>query len=220
MRQLEKYCKNCGANIDDSTQVCPDCGREIPAEKYVPRHHRKCPNCGRRILGYEQFCRSCGIDLSTAIEEKPASREKYKTPITTIAIIAVIAIVAFGAFNTIMPMVSQEVQVDTINFKIPPGYVQDDDLTFDETDAGVKYVSKFWENDEDDIQIDVTYSQNGTANANDALKEVGGTKQNMMNYDGYYDEVEGYYSFSFVKDNKIISIYTSNHDLLNEIEVL
>ena len=162
---MEKYCKNCGANIDDSTQVCPDCGREIPAEKYVPRHHRKCPNCGRTILGYEQFCRSCGIDLSTAIEEKPASREKYKTPITTIAIIAVIAIVAFGAFNTIMPMVSQEVQVDTINFKIPPGYVQDDDLTFDETDAGVKYVSKFWENDEDDT-VGWIYIKDGSFNIN------------------------------------------------------
>lgn len=218
MKKLEKYCKNCGANINDETQICPDCGKPIPTKHNYKS--KQCPYCGQRLIGYEQFCRNCGRSLKNPPEEKTSTTSKNRTPIIIVAVILVIAVVVFGAFSSLIPIGSQDVQVDTFSFKIPNNFVQDEDLTFDETEDGVKYLSKYWENDDDEIQIDVTYSASGNVNANDVAKKMGGDKENMMGYDGYYNELMDAYSFTFVKDNKVISVYTSNYDLLNQIEVL
>lgn len=42
----------------------------------------------------------------------------------------------------------------------------------------------------------------------------------MMGYDGYYSEIRDYYSFSFEKDSKIITVNTSDYSLLSGIEVV
>ena len=214
---MEKYCKNCGAKIDETTVICPDCKREVTINKPT---RKRCLKCGEPLTGYEHYCRNCGTDLNASKSENNFLNQ-YKTPIIIIAVIAVIAIIAFGAFASLTPFGTQDVQVDTIDFKIPQGFTQDDDLTFNETEDGVRYVSKYWDDGEDDeIQIDVTYSAKGNANASDVAKELGGDKQNMMGHDGYYEELQDSYSFTFVKDNKVVSVYTTNQDLLNEIEVL
>ena len=49
-------------------------------------------------------------------------------------------------------------------------------------------------------------------------KDIGGQEKNMLGYDGYYSDLDDVYSFTFVKENKLISVYTSDYDLLNEIE--
>ena len=79
------------------------------------------------------------------------------------------------------------------------------------------YKSKFWQNDNDYLQIDVTYSTSNF-NADEIAEDIGGEEESMFGYDGYYSEFEDTYSFTFVKDNKLISIYASNYDLLSEIE--
>ena len=214
---MEKYCKNCGANISDADAFCPDCGKEIPITKHAIIY---CPNCGERISGYENFCKNCGTKIKTPKKEKDTFLEKFNAPIIFLAVIAVIAIVAIGAFIMLMPTPVQEVQVDTIDFSIPDGFVLDDDLSVDENDEGIKVVSKVYASDSDVIQIDVLYSISSYVDANEVAIAMGGEKQNMMGYDGYYNEFTDGYSFSFVKDNKMVTVYTTQYDTLNEIEVL
>ena len=47
-----------------------------------------------------------------------------------------------------------------------------------------------------------------------------GQAENLFGYDGYYNEFSDTYSFSFVDNNKLCTIYTSNQDLLTEIELV
>ncbi len=64
------------------------------------------------------------------------------------------------------------------------------------------------------------YSANTFVDANRVNSNLGGQRQNMFGYDGYYNELSDAYSFSFVKDNKLCTVYTSNYNLLSEVEVL
>jgi hypothetical protein len=64
------------------------------------------------------------------------------------------------------------------------------------------------------------YTTSYNVDQNEVAKEVGGESRSMMGYNGYYNDLSDTYSFSFVKDNKLITVYTSNEDLFNQISVL
>ena len=217
MRKLEKYCKNCGARIDDSDQFCPDCGKVIGNATHPIRH---CPNCGERITGEEHFCKSCGFKLMEVANEKPGFLNRHKNLIIVAAAIAVIAVVAVGAISIFAPIGDQQVDVDSFTFSIPQDFEVDDDLTVNESEDGISYVSKYMQNGNDSIQIDVMYSQSDIVDANDVLNVMDGDAQSMMGYDGYFEEYSDAYAFTFVKDNKIITVYTTDYDLFDQIEVL
>ena len=217
MRKLEKYCKNCGAKIDESDHFCPDCGKQIGNAVHPIRH---CPGCGERIEDDEHFCKNCGYKLILQNKENVGFLNRHKNLIIVMAAIAVIAVVAVGAVSIFLPAGGQQVDVDTFTFSVPQDFTVDEDLTVDETEGGIVYVSKLMQNDEDTIQIDVMYTESGIVDSNDVLEEVGGDAQSMMGYDGYLTEYSDSYSFSFVKDNKLITVYTTNYDLFDQIEVL
>ncbi len=45
-------------------------------------------------------------------------------------------------------------------------------------------------------------------------------KKNLIGHNGYYNELSDAYSFSFVDNNKLCTVYSSNSDLLTEIELV
>lgn len=211
---MGKFCKNCAAYIDDTTQFCPDCGKEV--NQYVIKY---CPNCGDRLSAGENFCKSCGVKIKEP--EKESFLEKYKIPIIILAVIAVIAVVAFGAVSILGPGSGpQEIQVDSFSFNIPGDYAHYEDLDENENDEGIKTVSQFWGNGDDYVQIDVMYSTDQYVDAKKIARDMGGDKVNMLGYNGYYNELSDSYSFSFVKNNKLVTIYTNNMDVFDHIEVL
>lgn len=214
MITLTKFCKNCGRYIEDGDLFCPDCGKQVP-NKQIPKF---CPNCGEDLKTSDYFCKNCGLKIREEKKQKESFLDKHKTPIIVIAAILAIAIVSFGAFCMISPTSSQEVQVDEVSFSIPDTYSENADLESDESEDGFTYKSKYFDNGEDSIQIDVMHSSN--VDADDLEDEMTGEKTNMLGYDGYYEELSDSYSFTFVKDNRLITVYTSNYDSFNEIEVL
>lgn len=100
----------------------------------------------------EKYCKNCTSILKTPSEVKPGILEKHRTPV-----IAVFTIIGIEAFSSLMPTPLQEVQMDTVSFKISAGFGEDKNLAFDETDDGVRYISRYWESEDSDIRIDVTY---------------------------------------------------------------
>ena len=210
---MAKFCKNCGAYVDDISQFCPDCGKQVNQEII-----RYCPNCGEKLTLNEYFCRNCGLKLKEP--KKESFLEKHKSLVIVFAVIAVIAVIAVGAMFMISPVGNQEVQVDTISFTIPGDYEAVEDLFSDETQDGVRYVSKYWDNYDGYIQIDVMYPTSSSVDAYDILKEVGGEKRNIMGYDGYYEDLSDAYAFSFVKDNKMVTVYSSSPDIFDSVEVV
>lgn len=67
-----KFCLNCGTPVpqkekDDSTQVCPQCGKRVPIGKFCPecgyRFADVCPNCGAELPAGAKFCMECGTKI-------------------------------------------------------------------------------------------------------------------------------------------------------------
>lgn len=50
-------CPECGKQISDAAQVCPDCGFPVGKTKY-------CQHCGQKIPVENKFCNKCGRQVS------------------------------------------------------------------------------------------------------------------------------------------------------------
>ena len=62
-----KKCNNCGAQMDDDSLFCTECGKPIP-------QGRVCPHCGASVNNDDAFCQNCGKradDVVTPSVPKP-----------------------------------------------------------------------------------------------------------------------------------------------------
>ena len=195
--KMVKFCKNCGAYISVNDAFCTDCGKSTL---------KTCPKCREQLTAHSKFCPNCGYEIKSS-----------RLPII-IAALAAIAIVAAIAIFPITITSMQEVQVDTFSFNIPNNFEKDPASIIDENNNGIITKSKCWNDSADFIQIEVLYSKNSKINLENANME--GRAENLFGYDGYYNEFSDAYSFSFVDNNKLCTVYTSNPDLLTEIELV
>ena len=134
--------------------------------------------------------------------------------------IVIILIVAVGAYISVAPVESQDVQVDTLNFTIPSYMTLDEDESYTQNDGNVKIASKYWYDGQNELEIDVISSSDSNFNPESIAKESGGTKQTLMGHEGYLNESDGVYEFSFVKDNKLCTVYTTSEELYENLEVV
>lgn len=75
-----KKCPNCGAQVDDNSLFCTECGKQIPQDNV-------CPHCGASVNSGDSFCQNCGKSLkeipnseSISYEEEPKSGFKKYLP--------------------------------------------------------------------------------------------------------------------------------------------
>ena len=52
-----KKCPFCGAQVDDNSLFCTECGKQIPQENV-------CPHCGASVSGGDAFCQNCGRNIA------------------------------------------------------------------------------------------------------------------------------------------------------------
>lgn len=52
------YCKNCGQKLDDSANICPNCGTPTPNKTVY------CRNCGKEMNPNAAFCENCGAPVT------------------------------------------------------------------------------------------------------------------------------------------------------------
>ena len=92
-----KYCKHCGAEIDDACVVCPKCGKqveEVSANAPVPPNMRVCKVCGKPIAKTAKVCPHCG------------AKKKGKLGLIIgiiIAVIVIFALIGGGSKKTDKP---------------------------------------------------------------------------------------------------------------------
>lgn len=66
------FCVHCGAQQEDGTKFCTNCGQPLDTEEQKPEERSVfCVHCGAQQEGYSRFCTSCGKPLDT--EEAPAA---------------------------------------------------------------------------------------------------------------------------------------------------
>lgn len=197
--KMAKFCKNCGAYISENDAFCTDCGKSTL---------KTCPKCREQLTAHSKFCPNCGYEIKSS-----------RLPIIIVAL-AVIAIVAAIAIFPITITSMQEVQVDTFSFNIPNNFEKDPASIIDENNNGIITKSKCWNDSTDFIEIEVLYSKNPKTDMENVNAKMGGQEENLIGHNGYYNEFSDAYSFSFVDNNKLCTVYTSNPDLLTEIELV
>lgn len=209
---MAEYCENCGAELRNDSKFCQECGHNV---------EETCPNCGESIEESENFCENCGTNLSTPqAVEKEDFIEKYKLPIM-LAILAVITVLAVVTIPMIMDYSagSQNVDVDTYNFKIPANFNESSTGKIVKSDS--PGTSKRWVNGDEYIEIWILPPKYSDVDADYMLNSVGGAKNNKYGYTGYHNIFDdGDEVFSFNKNNKAVHIFVSNPKLFDRIEVL
>ena len=98
-----KTCPNCGAQIDDNSLFCTECGKQIPQGNV-------CPHCGASVSDGDAFCQSCGRNVSNGSSTpnanfqtqatyapKSSSRNKMILPLIIGGVAFVMLILAGGA---------------------------------------------------------------------------------------------------------------------------
>ena len=55
---MQKYCKNCGKELEDNALFCSQCGEKIEIEAL-----KNCPQCQKELNGEEKFCPYCGTEI-------------------------------------------------------------------------------------------------------------------------------------------------------------
>ena len=177
---------------------------------------RYCPDCGEPLPEDASYCKNCGLKIS---KKKESFFKRNLRPIILIAIVLIIAIVAI-TFSSTNNIDSQTVDVGTISFKIPLEFNENTSFFSAENDSGIVVTSKTFESSTDVIMITVMYSSDAYVDANLVNDQIGGHKQEMLGYNGFLRGSHGTYSFSFVKNNMLITIYASDIELFDEISVL
>lgn len=176
----------------------------------------KCEKCGEPLPEDAVFCRNCGFKLS----QKESFFKKNQRPIILIAIILIAAFVTIGSISYISNLGYQKVNVGTASLKIPSDFHEDFSAYINENEDGIITISKTWNNSEDIIMISTMYSSDIYIDANEVNNQIGGQRKNMLGYDGFFYNEYDIYTFSFVKHNTLITIYTTDMELFEKIEVL
>lgn len=93
-----KKCPNCGAQINDDSLFCSECGKPIPQGSI-------CPHCGASVNNGDVFCQSCGKKLnetptnnSIAYQEDSISRIKKFLPYI-VGVVVLLGIIGYYFLN-------------------------------------------------------------------------------------------------------------------------
>ena len=76
LKGVEK-CPNCGADVQNGSQFCNNCGTRIPpaSMKTAPKTGLTCPTCGTELESNAAFCFNCGTKLAPTPAPAPAPAE-------------------------------------------------------------------------------------------------------------------------------------------------
>ena len=60
-------CSRCGVNVDDSFEICPNCGNNLSESQSISESNEEtiCSNCGEILKPNSEFCSKCGTKVGT-----------------------------------------------------------------------------------------------------------------------------------------------------------
>lgn len=91
-------CKQCGANIDDDSMFCPECGAKCGQEAHGQQENTMfCPNCGQKMAADSAFCPNCGTPIEGASSETKERKNLKKIFIPAAAVVVLAAGLGIGA---------------------------------------------------------------------------------------------------------------------------
>ncbi|MDN5354273.1 MAG: hypothetical protein PWQ09_1029 [Candidatus Cloacimonadota bacterium] len=64
------YCRTCGKEINENSEICPNCGVKPLAGKYF------CQNCGAETKENQEICIKCGVKLQNTSNILKNSKSK------------------------------------------------------------------------------------------------------------------------------------------------
>lgn len=81
----EKFCKNCGAYLGNIKKI-PETVEVLPAEKEVIPHQnvKYCSNCGYKLGSDFKFCPNCGNNINAPVKTQSVILKKEKSMILAV----------------------------------------------------------------------------------------------------------------------------------------
>lgn len=71
-------CKNCGVEVSDSFDLCPNCGSDLTNSSNDAinnaSNNNTCPNCGNDVSNDVKFCPDCGTPIESQVNANKCSK--------------------------------------------------------------------------------------------------------------------------------------------------
>ena len=80
------HCANCGAAVEESFAVCPQCGTELKM---------RCPSCGRYVQPDWRLCADCGAELTPAAAPLRIEQQSNNKILWIVLVIAAVVLLLF-----------------------------------------------------------------------------------------------------------------------------
>ena len=75
---MERFCRDCGSPLKDSSKFCPKCGKAVAVQPAAEQHTArpepqtpKCAYCGAQLKATSKFCPKCGKTVVAAEQAPP-----------------------------------------------------------------------------------------------------------------------------------------------------
>lgn len=117
-------------------------------------------------------------------------------------------------------MTYQDVQVGKAGFRILSRFTEDIGSGSIDNESGIITYSKTRHDSYNAIRITEMHSGDVYIDADSVNIQIGGDRKNMFGYTGFFRKDSDVYSFSFVKDNTLITVYATDINLFDEIKML
>ena len=139
-------------------------------------------------------------------------------------ILVILSLLIVVAASGIIYAASTEntVEVDDFKFNIPDGYVEN--VTAESVDektssGGVDYTfcQKLFEKGNNDAISILVADYDGYEVTDEVVSVMGGEKTTINNVDGYLNDDDGIYIFSYPKDKKLVAITSTDKDSFKDV---
>lgn len=219
---METKCANCGADLKEGTQFCPECGTKVGT---VTNEKLFCENCGAEITNSENFCETCGTNLNNPKHNNTKNfLKKNKNALIIvagilIALFLVVMVLSLFSAPTVEDVGTKVVSVGINDFEIPGDYyIEPSTIDVDYTGYNVIF-SQDYSNGLDYISIgvmNIPFNVDGESVA----ASQGGVHKKLMGVDGYYTEDNGIYTFAFVDGAYLNVVSVTSVYVFDEITYL
>ncbi len=137
-------------------------------------------------------------------------------------IMAILALLIIVASTTAIYAATSDdtVEVDNIEFSLPDGFQEDpseEKVNEPQSVGGIEYTICQKLFNKDTTYVSILVAQYGDYKVNDDIvKSIGGNRTTIKGVDGYLDYSNGIYMFNFAKDDKLVTITSSDKDVIQD----
>lgn len=146
--------------------------------------------------------------------------KKILALLTLLVIAASASAVSASGFDDLLGGENETVTIDGFDFNIPAGFKEDANYSAENEKTSIGSVSYTFNQklfEKGSIAVSILVANYGENKVTDEIvKSIGGKKATINGIDGYSDKKDDIYIFSYAKDDKLVTITSTDEKIISD----